>query len=660
MDRCARACTLLLVALVGVETPSARAHPAPDSVAQRQWTGLDPVHLLLYRRDFVRLFAGAPGQHVMLAVDYARDDLWLYTPPTRHSRTYTQSAVNPARGTELFRIGPHTLRLPVRYGSPLDGSEAFDTGVVHDGLLGLGAASALWRYWNCSSSSAYSLTLGADDVFTSDGGVRRGARDAGDAGQLLTGAHRYVLDACTVANASYRVVLARENPYTYLPPQLLHLQSLEICPTGASARRVQPAGGSGSMARAAGTASPRRGLSRECFKLDLGDATRVVTADFREPVVRRHPTSDTEIVLGRVPMRRFATYACEVRGTRLVGLAHRTPDECSDGGSLWLCAITLGTWILWTIGTAVPAPPKPAPPKPTAATVATAPAAAATAAKTRSEAGTDEAWVADSAREGSTQRGVPLLLLEGYSALLALVILTTFTYGTSGRKVVRNLTRSDSEHLPNLLWAGTILTQVLELVLLAQELLAVYATASTRTAPHVFSVCEVRRALVSTVLMLAVWMCMAEVQSSWDDRVYLVIAATLLVASDSYYTLRMVYRSDVRALLLAPLTLAGYAFAYFFALRTLDPDPSPLVPPPLFQALLYYATLLIFPASYIAARTVAARARLRLRVYPLDEVLLRYGTRPVDLSDISGADDAHDIDSDSDPHSDSGIHLVDF
>lgn len=125
----------------------------------------DAVTLTIYRGKYITLLVGASGREVTLRVRFDVDDLVLYMPPAPSDYS-TSAELNPDgfTGTEVFYIGPRMYRWPVLYASPgsLGEHDSDETGdrVSHQGVLGLGPQSPLWREWNSWTWSRVYLTLG--------------------------------------------------------------------------------------------------------------------------------------------------------------------------------------------------------------------------------------------------------------------------------------------------------------------------------------------------------------------------------------------------------------------------------------------------------------------------------------------------------------------
>ena len=76
------------------------------------------VVLPVHQDSFVKVFVGVPGKHMVLRVHReCNDTMILFDPPGSYSKSYTQH--EPGSGTEIFMLGPHALRLRVRYSNQI-------------------------------------------------------------------------------------------------------------------------------------------------------------------------------------------------------------------------------------------------------------------------------------------------------------------------------------------------------------------------------------------------------------------------------------------------------------------------------------------------------------------------------------------------------------
>jgi hypothetical protein len=110
-----------------------------------------PLELILYRGQFVTAYVGENGHEVMLQIQFGSDDILLYlaTP----SATY-----DPVTSSEFFSLGTgHQYRWTVQYTS--GGSSSGDS-TPHQGVLGLGDGSPIWRNFDALTKTSSRLYLG--------------------------------------------------------------------------------------------------------------------------------------------------------------------------------------------------------------------------------------------------------------------------------------------------------------------------------------------------------------------------------------------------------------------------------------------------------------------------------------------------------------------
>lgn len=144
--------------------------------------GAQDFRLHLTRGEYGELHVGNPGRGMRLRLRWDLDEVVLLGSDRSYTNSYTDAVAAPAwdqesqgwvadparsvAATELFYFGARCLRLPVAYVPYLAGSAYEPTDVservAHEGLLGLGPASPLWRHWTgCRWTSHYLDLLGS-------------------------------------------------------------------------------------------------------------------------------------------------------------------------------------------------------------------------------------------------------------------------------------------------------------------------------------------------------------------------------------------------------------------------------------------------------------------------------------------------------------------
>lgn len=148
--------TALLVALLS----GAWALPAPWLHQQHLAPTQDPEG-----RYAVELPVGNPSQQLTLRLDPRAGELILSHRVRMLSRTSTLDA-DGIHGSDLFYLGRYKLRLPVRWDDAAVATLRATTQRLQrppDGVLGVGGASPLWRWWPEHSLAPGRWTLGGYD-----------------------------------------------------------------------------------------------------------------------------------------------------------------------------------------------------------------------------------------------------------------------------------------------------------------------------------------------------------------------------------------------------------------------------------------------------------------------------------------------------------------
>lgn len=173
---------------------------------------LDPVVLSVEQshdgRYFTKLVVGNPGRYLNFILDFTGNDTVIELPLGHYSQTFAVYDKGP-QGSEIFYFRHLKLRLPVTF-HPMVGT------TEHQGVLGLGAGSWLWRWWPEYTVVPSALYLGAYG--------RWARRDTNFYAPLLPAAHVHGRVDGTV----YPVHLHSGAQSTGLPNKLYPQESVSI------------------------------------------------------------------------------------------------------------------------------------------------------------------------------------------------------------------------------------------------------------------------------------------------------------------------------------------------------------------------------------------------------------------------------------------------
>ncbi len=127
---------------------------------------LPRVDLEVLDSHFVRIPVGNPPRTYTFILDLSNNGILVsgYHPEVElNSNSYE---IVGARRTDLFDLGPYTLRLPYRFGvHTYDRTVQLSSQQSPVGSIGLGEHSPLWRYWGNFSLTSERLRLGEEDAF---------------------------------------------------------------------------------------------------------------------------------------------------------------------------------------------------------------------------------------------------------------------------------------------------------------------------------------------------------------------------------------------------------------------------------------------------------------------------------------------------------------
>lgn len=185
---------------------------------------INAVRLPLYQKQYVRLHVGNPGRVLTLRLRWDQDTSRLYDDPKTYSSTFSD------QGSDIFYFGDVKIRVPVVYGRETDVYVSGDTGdviedgtrsdtdggVLHQGSLGLGPRSIVWRYWMERTVSRHTLTLGKYDIVDVRGNSNSLIESNINQQPTLAG----FFSCCNNTTAAHALELKLETEFTYLPASM--------------------------------------------------------------------------------------------------------------------------------------------------------------------------------------------------------------------------------------------------------------------------------------------------------------------------------------------------------------------------------------------------------------------------------------------------------
>jgi hypothetical protein len=169
---------------VVVITVLCTAAAAQEQALGRTSPEIGPVRLHLEQSQLVSVRVGASedrdgvGKWLRLQIRFDVNHIYLFASPASYSRTWARlplSGVDSSSSvdydeaalvsiSDLAYIGKYKLRLPMLVGAPSASSARIGDALSCDGVLGLGAHSVIWTYWDRFTLCSDVLTLGAFDL----------------------------------------------------------------------------------------------------------------------------------------------------------------------------------------------------------------------------------------------------------------------------------------------------------------------------------------------------------------------------------------------------------------------------------------------------------------------------------------------------------------
>src|SRR6056297_1212059 len=118
---------------------------------------LKPITLPIEDYQYVEIATGNRGKYNKYRIDYNLNETYIYYTPT-YSDSYNSHS-------EIFYFDIYKIRLDVIYDVPDSDISTTISTVHHDGVIGLGVHSKLWKYWSKATISSIELKLGYYDPY---------------------------------------------------------------------------------------------------------------------------------------------------------------------------------------------------------------------------------------------------------------------------------------------------------------------------------------------------------------------------------------------------------------------------------------------------------------------------------------------------------------
>jgi hypothetical protein len=119
---------------------------------------LDPVRLAVIDNHYTTLIVGTPGTRVKFRVNITHNDINIHKSLDSLSQTFYRSS-DGVSGSESFFIGPHRVRMNVKF-SVLESDRMFSIlQQPHEGVLGLGPMSPIWLHWKYATITPRKIYL---------------------------------------------------------------------------------------------------------------------------------------------------------------------------------------------------------------------------------------------------------------------------------------------------------------------------------------------------------------------------------------------------------------------------------------------------------------------------------------------------------------------
>lgn len=170
---------------------------------------LKPITLPIENEAYIQLMTGNNGKYNKYRLDYNYNETYIYQPSDLYSQT--SDGVS-----EIIYFNTNKIRLTVKYEVPSSDISNVVSIVQHDGIIGLGASSELWLYWNKITLSSIELTLGDYNHYISKPNTY----------PIITKPWHKI--PATVNDKPYNIQFDMTSELSYIPPEIYFLQYFEI------------------------------------------------------------------------------------------------------------------------------------------------------------------------------------------------------------------------------------------------------------------------------------------------------------------------------------------------------------------------------------------------------------------------------------------------
>lgn len=307
---------------------------------------LRKVRIPLYQRQYILVKVGIPGRVLTLRLRWDLSSSYLYDSP------YTYSSSFSADGSDLFFLSEELppIRLPVVYSQepsqllspylPFYNGLRQDTsgGVTYNGVLGMGPASFIWRYWTEYTISKYTLTLGGYDELDT---LTRGIDISSGTGFKME------ISCLPPENGTLPLDFTVEEEFTYIPVNIfpeIHTMLFKTKEHRIS-NEIYPVQGNGSR------------IGSKHIQFWLSSASSVIVSSFGAPemalrIAEREGKNNSQITLGRLHTTEdFVYYRNMLTGNETVELVFDTFPSTPDGNASdgFLSMLVLIMWCVWSL-----------------------------------------------------------------------------------------------------------------------------------------------------------------------------------------------------------------------------------------------------------------------------------------------------------------------
>ena len=287
----------------------------------------EPIRLTLEEDQYVNIMTGNPGRFNKYRIDYKYNNTYIYLAPSSYSQTYTQY-------DELYYFYDKKIRLDTTYGVPENNEIIRITPVTHNGILGLGDSSNIWKYWNRATLSSEKLILGEFDPYIAQHDTYSFIIKKGESIR------------CKVNDKLYKLEFDQTNDVTYLPTELYTLKSFDIYFKYDKEECFE--------------ACDKMGIDTEMIcdykkeeskiHVSMFDYTIVTTTGVIYPLVMTNKADKDKIVLGRKYMDNMVVFVDKTKDITIIKPDFRRFEYFnSKDANSYLAFITCLIYIIWSL-----------------------------------------------------------------------------------------------------------------------------------------------------------------------------------------------------------------------------------------------------------------------------------------------------------------------